>query len=101
MFVVLWYINIEVILNMNYILQLLHFPFVSSSFVSCVPTSASFSRGWPSFAARSGQVARKLAHLYNEEARAALLERTGGEKAEELLQQAQHWMVGVLNGWHC
>ena len=42
------------------------------------------------------QVARKLAHLYNEEARAALLQRSGGEKAEELLQQAQHWMAGGL-----
>ena len=36
----------------------------------------------------------EMAHLYNEEARAALLQRSGGEKAEELLQQAQHWMAG-------
>eukprot|EP00913_Durusdinium_trenchii_P034981 g32722.t1 len=39
------------------------------------------------------KVARKLAHLYNEEARVALLDPSGAEKAEELLQQAQHWMV--------
>lgn len=39
-------------------------------------------------------MARKLAHLYNEEARTALLEASG--KAEELLQQAQRWMAGML-----
>ena len=39
------------------------------------------------------KVARKLAHLYNEEARLALLDSASGERAEELLQQAQHWMV--------
>ena len=42
------------------------------------------------------QVARKLAHLYNEEARLALLDSASGERAEELLQQAQHWMAGIL-----
>lgn len=35
-------------------------------------------------------MARKLAHLYNEEARVAL---QNGEQAEELLQKAQHWMA--------
>eukprot|EP00931_Biecheleriopsis_adriatica_P064712 TRINITY_DN39437_c0_g1_i3.p1 TRINITY_DN39437_c0_g1~~TRINITY_DN39437_c0_g1_i3.p1 ORF type:complete len:1112 (+),score=235.86 TRINITY_DN39437_c0_g1_i3:149-3484(+) len=41
------------------------------------------------------KVARKLAHLYNEEARAALVAVSGGntEKAEELLTQAHQWMV--------
>ena len=45
------------------------------------------------------QVARKLAHLYNEEARLALLDSASGERAEELLQQAQHWMAGILKNF--
>lgn len=42
---------------------------------------------------QSLKVARKLAHLYNEEARVALAGGDGNEKAEDLLQQAQHWMA--------
>lgn len=46
------------------------------------------------------KVARKLAHLYNEEARAALLQvgDSGTEEAEELLTQAHRWMM--LSGDH-
>ncbi|CAE8592262.1 unnamed protein product, partial [Polarella glacialis] len=42
------------------------------------------------------KVARKLAHLYNEEARAALVHSGPGsntERAEELLSQAHQWMM--------
>mmetsp|Transcript_39131 Transcript_39131/g.92054 ORF Transcript_39131/g.92054 Transcript_39131/m.92054 type:complete len:1199 (-) Transcript_39131:92-3688(-) len=38
------------------------------------------------------KVARKLAHFYNEEARTALIEADGTERAEELLTNAHHWM---------
>jgi hypothetical protein len=45
------------------------------------------------------KIARKLAHLYNEEARAALIRADAGtEGVEELLTQAHEWML--LSGDH-